>query len=250
MRPARLMLMLAAGASLAACHPRRLHSGEALRLDSRPMRVIERLTCPEQVGDLSRTAQAADGTHCTYAGPQSEEVRLELTPLGGQSAEDRLATLQSSLRAELPAAAGADAVHIESGQKDGDHAKIDLPGFHLDAGGDKASIRMPGVNINADGDNAKVVTGWGGAQGATVNAHGGGAEIRAGGVDARGAEVTYLLASDTAGPSGYRTVGYVAKGPASGPLVVAEFRARAHDHQDHLHGDHGLERLVNMNVHG
>jgi hypothetical protein len=251
MRVGRLVLLLAAGASLTACHPRRLHRGEAIRLDTRPMRVVGRLTCPDRVDELARTGQAPDGRSCTYAGPQQEEVKLDLTPLDGQGAEARLAALDASLRAELPAAAAGPAhgQGVEVSRDTGrDQAHIDLPGFHLNASGGKASIRMPGVNINADGDDAKVVTGWGGAGGATVSAHEGGAEIRAGGVDGRGADLTYLLASDTPGPTGFRAVGYIAKGPAGGPLVVGEFRTRGHDQHDQ--GRHGLERLVNMNVHG
>ena len=250
MRVERVVLMAAAGLAMVACHPRRLHHGDVISLDHRPMRQVDRLTCPDQVEGLKRTAQAGDGRSCAYAGPRSEEVELSLMPLDGATPDARLASLDTTLKAEVPGAkAGADhgpGVHVSS-DADGDQAHIDLPGFHLNASGGKADIRMPGVSINADGDKAKVSTGVDGREQAVVDAHAGGAEIRAGGVGANGADVTYLLASDTPGPSGYRMVGYIAKGPASGPLVVGVFRSR--DHQGHDGDDHGLDRLIDMNVH-
>ena len=250
MRVERLGLLAVAGLCVIACHPRRLHRGDIISLDHRPMRQVERLTCPDQVDGLTRTAQAADGRSCAYAGPQSEEVQLSLMALDGATPDVRLASLDTTLKAELPGAKAdtghGPTVHVSSDQA-GDQAHIDLPGFHLNASGGRADIRMPGVSINADGDKARVSTGVGGREQAVVDAHAGGAEIRAGGVGANGADVTYLLASDTPGPSGYRMVGYIAKGPASGPLVVGVFRSR--DHQGHDGGAHGLDRLIDMNVH-
>lgn len=251
MRVLSILSLLAVGVSLCACHPKSLPKDVAFGSDTRPMRAVDRLDCPDTVGALTRTGQAADGRSCTYTGPQTEDVKLLLTPLDGQRADARLATIDAGLKVEAPGAAGGSAhgpgVYISS-DAGRDQARIDLPGFHLNADGDKASIRMPGVAIDADGDNAKVATGWAGPHGATVNAHGGGAEIRAGGVGANGADVTYLLASDTPGPSGYRVVGYVAKGPVNGPLVVGEFRIRQHEGGNN--SDHGVARLVDLNIHG
>ena len=251
MRIRYLLPSLAAVLPLAACHPKPLPKGLALASDTRPMLTLDRLNCPSTVGALTRTGEAGDGRSCTYAGPRSEDVTLLLAPLDGQTADARLAGIDAGMKAEAPEAAGGPShgpgVYV-SGDADHDQAHIDLPGFHLNASDGKASIRMPGVAIDADGDNAKVATGWAGARGATVNAHNGGAEIRAGGVGANGADVTYLLASDTPGPSGYRVVGYVAKGPAHGPLVVGEFRIR--QHEDNGNEDHGVDRLVDLNVHG
>ncbi len=249
MRATHVLLAIAAGAALAACHPKPLPRGLALDLDTRPMHAVDRLDCPPTVESLTRTGQAGDGRSCTYTGPQSEDVTLLLRPLDGQSADMRLAALDAQLKAEAPAGARGPnhgpGVYIAS-EGGHDQAHIDLPGFHLNASDDKASIRLPGLTVDADGDNAKVAAG--GARGAEVNARNGGAEIRAGGVGANGADVTYLLASDTPGPSGYRLVGYVAKGPAAGPLVVGEFRVR--QHEGHDGGDHGVDRLVDLNVHG
>jgi hypothetical protein len=246
----KVLVLTAAMALVAACHPRRLHPGEAFGSDNRPMRVVHRLDCPDAVAGLQRTAEAADGAQCSYKGSQGEDVTLALTALNGQSPDARLAALNGSLAADLPppppgSTPPASGVYVSDGGGR-DRAHIDLPGFHLDASDGKATIRMPGVSVDADDDNATVSAG--GPRGAQVVAHDGRAEIKAGGVGPNGADVTYLLASDVAGPNGYRAVGYVAKGPTSGPLVVAEFRTRQHD--QHNLTDRGVRRLVDLNVHG
>ena len=213
------------------------------------MTVGQKLVCPGQVGMLTRTSLAPDGRSCGYAGPKQEQVRLSLTPLDGATAETKLASLDQTLRAELPAGAGQGAGVHDGGDEAGDHAHLDLPGFHLDASDGRASIRMPGVSINADGDDAKVTTGPEGHENSVVRAHPGGTEIRVGGVNANGASLTYLLASDTPGPTGFRVVGYMARGPAAGPLVVGVFRVREHDHGHNDMNDLGVSRLLDMNVH-
>ena len=57
-----------------------------------------------------------------------------------------------------------------------------------------------------------------------VHAGPGGAEVVAEDVGDNNASLVYVLASDRKPASGYQAVGYVAKGPAAGPLVVGEFR--------------------------
>ena len=246
-------LTFAAAMATAACHPKPLGQAAGLGYARRPLAVGSTLICPDQVGGLTRTKQSADGRSCAYDGPQREEVQLSFMPLAGATPEARLAALDQTLKAELPAAAAMatsapGGVYV-GGDETGHHAHIDLPGFHLNASDGKTTIRMPGVSINADGDDAKVTTGPAGHENTLVSAHPGGAEIRVGGVNANGADATYLLASDTPGPSGFRVVGYMAKGPAAGPLVVAVFHAREHEHGSDDMADHGLNRLVDMNVH-
>ncbi len=253
MRTAGVGLVIATALTVAACHPKPLGQGAGIGYARRPLAVGATLVCPDQVGALTRTAQASDGRSCAYDGPQEEQVQLSFMPLAGAAPQARLAALDQSLKAELPAAA-ATAANAGGGVYVGDdgtghHAHIDLPGFHLNASDGKATIRMPGVSINADGDDAKVTTGPAGHESTMVSAHPGGAEIRVGGVNANGADATYLLASDTPGPSGYRVVGYMAKGPTAGPLVVAVFHAREHEHGSNNLADHGLNRLLDLNVH-
>ncbi len=247
----RTSVLLAGVLAIGGCHPKPLHHGAGIGYATRPLTVGQTLVCPDQAGSLTRTAQASDGKSCTYSGPREEQVQLSFMPLDGAAPDVRLASLDQSLKAELPAiATGPHASGVYVGADEAGHnAHIDLPGFHLNASDGKASIRMPGVSINADGDEAKVTTGPEGHENSVVNAHPGGTEIRVGGVNANGANMTYILASDTPGPSGFKAVGYMAKGPAAGPLVVGVFRVRDREHGHNELSDHSLDSLIDMNVH-
>jgi hypothetical protein len=77
-----------------------------------------------------------------------------------------------------------------------------------------------------------------------------GAQVTSEEIDRTNAELIYVLAADRRMPSGYWTVGYVAKGPANGPLVKAEFRTTQKNRRIR-DGDHGdLGRLLDRNVKG
>ena len=82
------------------------------------------------------------------------------------------------------------------------------------------------------------------------------AEVIAEDVGKTNASMVYVLASEHRAASGYRAVGYVAKGPSAGPLVVGEFRAvhKSADQGDyHDYGNHGdgdIGRLIDRNVKG
>ena len=79
--------------------------------------------------------------------------------------------------------------------------RINLPFLHVDADGSgRAHVRTLGMDVNADGDAAVVRTPGGGA----IDAHHGGAEMRFGSVGRRRADLVYIVASDHAGPQGYR----------------------------------------------
>jgi hypothetical protein len=63
-----------------------------------------------------------------------------------------------------------------------------------------------------------------------------------------GVRATLILASDKAA-SGYRVVGYEARGPKGGPLAVAVVKAKGRDGSDHdVFED--MKRLVKHNVGG
>ena len=124
---------------------------------------------------------------------------------------------------------------------------INLPGIHIHANGDgRADVDTAGVHVAAhdhggSGDSAVVQVNGLGAKGVTVNAGEGGAQIH---IDEGGSGVRarYILASDTAGPHGYRMAGYEARGPAGGPIVVAEILAKSDDQDDLRHDIHALIR--------
>lgn len=135
-------------------------------------------------------------------------------------------------------------VHIDADDST-DHAKVDAPFLHVDADDQRAHVKVLGVTIDADNDNANVHTDWG-SKTAMIKASPKGAEIRA--VDLRrgAVDMLYVLAGDHPGPSGYRSVGYVARGPASGPLVVGVFKSAADQHHDYH--DHDVDALIRRNL--
>ena len=135
-------------------------------------------------------------------------------------------------------------VHIDADDAT-DHAKVDAPFVHVEADDQRAHVKVLGVTIDADNDNANVHTDWG-SKTAMIKATPKGAEIRA--VDLRrgAVDMLYVLAGDHPGPTGYRSVGYVARGPASGPLVVGVFKSAADQHHDYH--DHDVDALIRRNL--
>ena len=129
-----------------------------------------------------------------------------------------------------------------------DRVRINLPFLHVDADGSgRAHVRTFGVDVNAGGDGEAVVRTPGGGD---IHASHNGTEMRFGSVGRRRADLIYIVASDHAGPQGFRSGAYVAKGPADGPLVLAVIRSR-HDSEGRHDGDlHDVKRLVNHNVRG
>lgn len=240
-----LTLITAAGVAvlLAGCHPPHPHAAAALR-------VVSSLDCPDTQGDLTRKSATADGKTCVYATEEGDQVTLQVVSLNGGDARSALAPIEASLKSEVPAAAPAPApasAPSPSQTSDKDRVDINLPGVHIHASGDgHADVDTAGVHVNAQdhgrsGDNAVVqVDGWGG-KGVTINAGEGGAQIH---MDEGGSGIhaRYVLASDTAGPHGYRMAGYEARGPAAGPVVVAEVLAKSDDADDLQHDIHVLIR--------
>ncbi len=258
MRKSPLTVVLVGGAlMISACHPVQgfhHHGGRAWMTgdsdwahhDDTPVTVAASLNCPAHEGDLTRTSSAADGKSCQYQGGDGQDVTLSLVALNGQTPQAALGPMEADLRGLVPARSGPSMVNVDAGKGDHgeDNAKIDLPGLHIDAQGDKAKLKILGMNIDADGDKADIKTGTG-TGAATIHAGPGGAEIRAGDVGEHAANLVFILAGDQAGPSGYRAVGYIARGPVAGPLVVGEFKSRDHDHNRH---NHDLEQLIDLNV--
>ena len=239
--------------ALAACATRVDYNGyEVSRTGGPTLKTVAALDCPATQGELTRTAQAADGLSCDYEGPVGETVRLKLVALSGRSATDALAPSKAELRALLP----MPSRRIAPVEKDdpGEHANIDLPFFHVHTAGDRADVRIFGIKVHSDGQNADVQMHHGAAH-TVVHAGDAGAEVIVEDLGRDNASLIYVLASDKRASSGYRAVGYVARGPAAGPLVVGEFRAmhrvETHfgDHAEHIgHGD--LDRLIERNVRG
>lgn len=258
------LLMGVGAATLSACH--RAEQPQEHRLGRRePMRVIERLDCPETQGGLRRVAVAADGQSCAYESTEAS-VDLRLVRLNGGDAEAALAPIETELKGIMPAPV-TPPTPPRTAKSGKNHTSIHLPGINIDAHDDSADIRIGHLTINSDGGAAEVKVNKNvgvrsdDAKG-TVNVtadddHGegdvairateGGAEIRArkGSGDVRS---TLILANDKA-PKGYRLAGYEARGPKGGPLAVAVVKAKTRDTDDHdLFKD--MKALVRHNVGG
>jgi hypothetical protein len=232
----------AAATSLSGCiphpHHHHLHSG-------RPLVVAAKLDCPDDQGRLTRVSVSADGDTCEYKRDDGAQVSLVRLPLNGQSPQDALAPVETSLRTLLPPRDNAAAPPPPSNNNDKDSARIDVPGVHIDAHGDKAEVRVMGVTIDADNQKAHVNAGLG-SDHAVVTADEHGAEVRATEVDNVNANLVLVLASEKPGPSGLRSVGYIARGPAAGPLVVAEFKSA--EHHTGFNDDHDINKLMERNL--
>lgn len=273
-------IAVAAALALGACHPARL--GEGRNGGDRAVTVADRLECPDEQGSLKRTIKAPDGRSCTYVGDDGEQVTLSYLALDGKTPEVALAPVEAGFHALVPRADATDhesavttalpnglnvttSVSKTTGDDDdaddassgsekaasprgkADHVAINLPGLHIDAGDDGAKVRAFGQNITADDKGATVHGAFNGVK-TSVEANDGGAEIRSGFVGKQAVDLTYILASDAAGPSGAHAAAYVARGPVGGPLVVASGSLKEGDrHVDKDRFD-DLRKLVDRNV--
>jgi len=259
-----VLLMGVGAAALTACH--RAEQTQERRLGRRePMRVIERLDCPETQGGLRRVAVAADGQSCAYASADAS-VDLRLVRLNGGDAEAALAPIEAELKGIMPASV-TPPTPPRTAKSGKNHTSIHLPGINIDAHDDSADIQIGHLTINSDSGAAEVkvnknvgvrsddakgavnITADGdhGEGDVAIRATESGAEIRArkGGGDVRS---TLILANDKA-PRGYRLAGYEARGPKGGPLAVAVVKAKTRDTDDHdLFKD--MKALVRHNVGG
>ncbi|MBU4434921.1 MAG: hypothetical protein KKC14_10960 [Alphaproteobacteria bacterium] len=253
--------------ALGGCHraeTSKTEKSEQHALRREPIRAISKLDCPAQQGELKRVSVAPDGLSCAYAGAEAE-VLLRLVAMNGGNAEEALAPIETELKALMPSVTAP--ATPETADKHGKNkTSIHLPGIRIDASDKSADIKIGHLTINSDNGAAEVkinknVTVRDGepTETATANAeededgdvniraNDAGAEIRR---SKRGESIrsTLILASDKS-PSGYRVVGYEARGPKGGPLAVATVKAKNRDSGDHdVFKD--MKALVRHNVGG
>ncbi len=276
MRHLTLLAAAASLAALAACSPKvdLSHDDRKPSGKREPLRVITKLDCPDKQGELTRVSAAADGRACVYAG-QNAEVTLNLVALNGGDAEAALAPIEADLKTLMPAMRTPPP--SPPGAPGHESARIRLPGVKIDAHDKGADIRIGGLTINANDGSAEVkvaknVTIRDGAseKQVTERASGGNSTVSVkasndeeGDVDIHantdgaqirqrrggdGVRATLILASDKS-TSGYRVVGYEARGPKGGPLAVAVVKAKGRDGSDHdIFED--MKTLVRRNVGG
>jgi hypothetical protein len=268
---------LAALVALAACSPKVevTHKDRKGMGRHEPLRAISKLDCPDKQGELTRVSAAADGQACVYTG-QNAEVTLQLVALNGGDAEAALAPIEADLKTLMPAIKSPPPPPA-NGKPRGDGARISLPGIRIDAHDKGADIKIGGLTINANDDTAEVkvaknVTIRDGdtTRKVTERVSGGNSNVSVktsddeeGDVDIHatdegaqirqrrrgdGVRATLILASDKS-TSGYRVVGYEARGPKGGPLAVAVVKAKGRDGSDHdIFED--MKTLVRRNVGG
>lgn len=138
------------------------------------------------------------------------------------------------------ARAEAEIARAESSARSGDRATVRMPGVTVESSGEDASVRLPGMAVDTDGDKARVRIGGfsidasegsqavaisSSDESVSIQAHDDAAEIRTR-APGSATRVTYILTDNTASEAGWRLVGYEARGPQGGPVVVATVRAK------------------------
>lgn len=184
------------------------------------------------------------------------EIRADQARRAAEAARaDAEAARADATAAEASAQAAADTAHVRMPgvqvDAEGDNADVRLPGLSVHAKGDRATVRIGPIHISADdsgenGGSANITIPDGeGGETVSINAHNQAAEIRrrAGGEAVR---ATYILTSETANTQrGWRLVGYEARGPAGGPMVIATIRTKARREDASFDA---AQELVTLNV--
>ena len=244
---------------LGACESRTDY--RARKAEREALKVVSKLDCPETQGNLKRTAVAADGLSCSYAG-EGSEVTLKLVAVSNDPAK-ALEPVEAEVKALFPALPATPETPTppakpgETPAKTGETTKetVSMPGLHVETeeggGSDKAKVRMPGISVDADGDKARVKI-----LGVEINADENASEIRMtrdswrtgdgdfdidfsggkaniqgdgdfslGGKRKQGYRTTFVKTTD-AKDAPWTVAGYEAQGPKSGPLIVAVVKAK------------------------
>lgn len=244
-----VLLYLALTVSLAACDGdnsvRITTSTSSDDQGAGVLKVIDALQCPDSVGVLTRKGlAAAGGASCVYGGPKGADVVLHLVKLDGRSVDDVLRDFETRVSADLPqttaklaprpeapksepseAAQPSETASVQAPGVDiqtrGDDASVRLPGLRIETQGDNASVRIGGINIQSkDGQNTRTET-----SSVSIDSSDRSTRVR---TRAPGAatRMTYILADDQPGDAGWRQVGFEARGPSGGPIVIAVVRSK------------------------
>ncbi|CAN5156287.1 hypothetical protein BH09PSE2_BH09PSE2_08080 [soil metagenome] len=248
-----LILGLAAVAGTAACNPKPLAQANYVggggggvhvaTSEAMPgaVTVSDKLDCPTEVGSLTRTSAAADGGACDYKSDKGV-VHLALTDNAGD-AKAALAPLRSELDGELPGVAQKATIQVVTDRDATGHksTKVDMPFIHVDESGGRSHVRLLGINIDADKDKKDKADDQDDDDKA--------AAASSTPAEQRGVELVYVLVGGRPSALGFHVVGYVAKGPPTGKLVVATFRYAKGDHfnKGDRHDDE-VDQLMKLNV--
>lgn len=234
------------------------------------LRVVDTLQCPQTHAVLTRSgAPAADGLSCEYTGPRGSQVTLRLISLGDAPAV-ALQALEAEVQAQLPDVQdriGGASVEV-SAQAEGDvdtgapesqqqNARVRLPGVSIRSEGESASVRIPGISIDTDGATSSVRIGGLNIrsdesssqvdistdnEAVQIRANDRAAEIRTRDLS-EGVRATYILVDERGSELGWRLAGYEARGPESGPVVVAIVRSKDRREDEVFEAAKSLVRL-------
>ena len=156
-------------------------------------------------------------------------ARVDVAGVGGVGRSGRAVVVRAQAAAaaavngEETASVQAPGVNI---QTRGDDASVRLPGLRIETQGDNASVRIGGFHIDADGEGGSVnVSDGEGGDAVSVRANQDAAVVRtnAAGPSTRS---NWILTDNRDNGQGWRLVGYEARGPAGGPIVVATVRSK------------------------
>ncbi len=219
---------------------------------------ITRLKCPDKQGKLHRIAQSRDGQGCDYSDNLGQDVSLRLLATGNQTAETVLFGVENSLFDLMPAADMPATPPTTPKPPETPHAKgsekVVLPGIKVTTEHGKTLVQIGGLSIHTQDKDGGVRIEASGAAGAVpllhseqgtvnVNANDDTAVIRMHD-SGEGIRRSLIIASEKPGPTGYRLVGYEARGPIGGPLVVATIKGKS-KHERQVFKD--LKALVSLN---
>jgi hypothetical protein len=204
-------------------------------------KTVTRLDCPQAQGDLKLASAAPDGRTCAYHANDGTEVDLRL------SDETALTALETELRALVPPPPPRAEKPVAEVSANGDKdAHLRFGGLSIDAEDGQAKISLGGLHIDSEGDNTDISVNKRGGGDVKILANDDGAEIRDSRSNERGVRRTLILARQKPTPAGYHLVGYEARGPQAGPLVVAVIRAKGDKDTDYVFKD--MKALVTRNA--
>ncbi len=227
----------------------------------------------EAEAEAERASRAAE-TEATRSQTRANQLDLEAETARARADRARALAEKASALAdgkaeEARAAQGrADAAQtrLDAATRthagDGDPVSVALPGLRVKADGDRADVRLPGISVKSDGDNADIRVGpitikaHDASSNVNINTNGAEMSVRSQGDAAEirtrhrgsGTRASYILADDDASPQGWRMVGYEARGPEGGPLVMAVVRSKERHKDDEVFDS--AKALVRRNAGG
>lgn len=229
----------------------------------------------EAEADQAREAASEAAEASAEAAAEARAERAELEAQRYQALADKARAEASNDAADARAAqARADALSAQikerdsranrASSSDGERVNVRLPGMRVKAEGDSADVRLPGISVKAEGDRADVRVGpitikaddSSGTSNVDIDAddtqvairsHNDTSEVRSR-RKGPGVRASYILADAAASPAGWRAVGYEARGPEGGPLVVAVVKSKEKHGEDDIFDD--AKALVRRNAGG